>query len=209
MQCQRAQVDYPIQWRARRPSADLRRSPSRYRCRLPLGQVDSGARRPAGTEAHLYLNGPKTICNGSFRETYHFLVRITKPIPATWCTRGSPASIDSQSAHGSFQFSARRKISNASCSVSASPEMAKVDASNQLLRAHICDQAPDWLAFAAGRHVPCGVDDGTHGHVHDTFLGSEPTQLGVVGQAASKGAEIRNHVRDVLGRRRGGARRPR
>jgi hypothetical protein len=59
-------------------------------------------------------------------------------------------------------------------------DVTEVNAADELLRAHVSDDAPDGLIEGLGPEIPHSVDDGTESEVDDTLLGTDPSELAVV-----------------------------
>ena len=56
-------------------------------------------------------------------------------------------------------------------------DVAEIDAFDELLGAHLGDDAPDGLAEGFGPQVPDGVDDGAQGEMDHTLFWADPAQL--------------------------------
>ena len=110
--------------------------------------------------------------------------------------RCSPASRPRSCTRGSRRGASRLRASLAACrpptrsSSSASlgrervGDVAEVDATHELLGAHVHEQLPQRLALRLGPQVPDRVDQRRGGHVDHALLGAEPAQLRVAGELA-------------------------
>ena len=58
-------------------------------------------------------------------------------------------------------------------------DVAEVHATHELLRAHVHEQLPEWLAFGFGVEVPDRVHYSGGSQVYDALLGADPLQLAV------------------------------
>ena len=63
-------------------------------------------------------------------------------------------------------------------------DVAEVNAVDELLRAHVGDNAPDGLVEGLGPEIPDGVNDSAESEVDDTLFGTDPAELGVVDEMA-------------------------
>ena len=63
-------------------------------------------------------------------------------------------------------------------------DVAEVNAVDELLRAHVGDNAPDGLVEGLGPEIPDGVNDSAEGEVDDALFGTDPAELGVVDEMA-------------------------
>lgn len=63
-------------------------------------------------------------------------------------------------------------------------DISEVDQINNLLRRHVCNNSPDWLAERLCPQVPDGVYNGTESEMDDALLGANPAELRVVDKMA-------------------------
>src|SRR5689334_5318117 len=68
--------------------------------------------------------------------------------------------------------------------------VAEVNARDQLFRAHVREESPQWFALALGVEVPDGIDDGGRGEVYHTLLRTDPPELAVPRDVTPESAHV-------------------
>ena len=113
------------------------------------------------------------------KQTLHLILPVSKPASAR-CVSGHSAVVKSLFETLGLGRLLLLKHSDSLLGGDSIGDVTEVNAADELLRAHVSDDAPDGLVEGLGPEIPDSVDDGTESQVDDTLLGTDPSELTVV-----------------------------